>query len=127
MTKTSMFVMLGLVLLLPGLTCAQSEHAAVVINGGGCMVRDADGNKVIQATEVHKTITNSKNGNVTLRCQVKDVPNATGKALIWDYNSTGGGKCGVEVNGNMVMTTEWQQTLSADGRATTICHITKME
>jgi len=125
MSKLKMFLFVGFVAL-PAISWAESEHAAVVITGGGCTVRDADGNNV-QATDVHKTITNGKNGHVTLRCQAKDVPNATGKAVLWDYNNTGGLKCGIEVNGNFVMTTEWQESLSADGRATIVCHINKAE
>jgi len=61
---------------------------------------------------------------VTLRCQAKDISYTTGKAVIWDFNSTGGGRCGVIVgNGDFVFTAEWQQTLSAGGRATTVCHV----
>ena len=87
MSRLKMFLFVGLVLALPTISWAESEHAAVVITDGGCTVRDADGNNV-QATDVHKVITNGKNGNVTLRCQAKDVPNDTGKAVLWDYNNT---------------------------------------
>jgi hypothetical protein len=117
---------LGFALTLTTMCWAESEQAAVVINGGGCVVRDANGVEVA-ATEVHKTITNNKNGNVTLRCQAKDVPNDTGSAVKWDYNNTGGRRCGIDVNGVFAMTEDWQQTLSADGRATIVCHIKKSE
>ena len=114
-----------LALAAPAAMLASSEHAAVVITQeGGCLVRDSDGNK-IYVGDVHKVITNSKNGNVTLRCQATDVPNTTGQAVHWDTNNTGGGKCGIELNGEMVFTDDWRQTLSADGQATTICHIKK--
>ena len=126
MTRWSMFPLLALVLALPAISRAESEQAAVVINGGGCTVRDSSGADVL-ATDVHKTITNNKNGNVTLRCQAKDVPNDTGKAVLWDFNNTGGRKCGIDVNGSFVMTDDWQETLSADGRATIVCHIKKAE
>ena len=126
MSTSSMILFASLALALPAKSWADSERAAVVISGGGCTVMDADGNDVA-ATEVHKVITNNKNGNTTLRCQAKDIPNATGKAVTWDFNSTGGKKCGVDVNGNFVMTSDWHQTLSADGRATIVCHIGKPE
>jgi exopolysaccharide biosynthesis protein len=123
MTRLTAMLVAGLVLASSGAAWADSEQAAVVIKDGSCTVRDSDGNDV-QATEVHKVITSSKNGNVMLRCQAKDIPNATGKAVVWDFNSTGGGRCGVIVgNGNFVFTSDWQQTLSADGRATIVCHV----
>lgn len=123
MSRLSVILVSGFMLTAGVAAWADSEQAAVVITDGSCTVRDSDGNRVL-ATEVHKVITSGKNGNVTLRCQAKDIPNTTGKAVIWDENSTGGGRCGVIVgNGEFVFTSEWHQTLSADGRATTVCQV----
>jgi hypothetical protein len=112
-----------LVLSVPTVSYAGEEHAAVVIKDGSCTLRDGNGN-FVTATQYHKVMTQGPNNTSTLKCSVKDVPNDTGKAVRWDFSTTGGGYCGIDLTAiglGFIFTDNWEQTVSASGNATLTC------
>ena len=92
--------------------------AAVVINDQGCGLLDGDGN-FVSADSDHTVLTQSNNGNAVLKCSVKGVANSTGKAVHYDFESTGI-PCGILGGG---VTENWEETVSASGNATLTCLI----
>jgi hypothetical protein len=92
-----------------------NADAAVIINDFACGIPDGDGNFVITDAS-HSVQTQSHNGNTVLKCSAKGVPNSTGKAVQWDYDSLGI-PCGT-LSG---ITNDWHATVSASGNATLTC------
>ena len=92
---------------------------AVVINpAGSCGVLDGNGG-FTSTTDTQVVATYSKNGNTMLKCKAKGLANDTGRAAHFDYASTST----LCVIGGPVpsVTSDWKETVSADGNATLIC------
>ena len=107
---------------------AQNANAggpALVINpAGGCGLYD--GNGVLVGTDDSQIVaTQSNNGNALFKCQAKGLANDTGKAVQFDYDSTGL-LCGMYINDGsggviLYLTENWHNTVSASGNSTLIC------
>ena len=74
--------------------------------------------KHVQTTSSSRS---SNTGTRTFEC-IASVPNDTGKAMIYNFENTGGAKCG-SVNFDF-LTADWQETISATGNAQLTCHLT---
>ncbi|MFW6161989.1 MAG: hypothetical protein ACODAJ_04420 [Planctomycetota bacterium] len=99
---------------------AGSDRSAIVVGKGGAALLDGNGD-IAYATDFHKVITRSRNGNAILKLRAKDVPNDTGKAVHWSYANTRM-TCGVYVTGRgVVAASNWRETVSADGNAVLTC------
>lgn len=101
-------VFVGTVFPTPGRT-----DAAVRINNFGCVLLDGNGGFVV-TTDSSVVITDSGNGN--LKCQANVTPSVSGRAVHYDFASTGL-LCGT-ING---VTSQWHETVSASGKATLQC------
>ena len=88
---------------------------ALVINDQGCGLLDGNGGGV-SADSDHAVVTPSGNG--VLKCKVAGVSNSTGKAVQWSFANTGY-SCSTPAGS----TTDWHETVSADGNATLTCHV----
>ena len=98
-----------------GVTAA--NNAAVVINDSdeGCWLLDGNGG-VVLADSDHSVITSSGNG--LLSCNVQGVPNDTGKAVHYDFDSTG-----MTCDTLAGVATAWREIVSASGSATLTCQV----
>lgn len=95
---------------------ASSKSAAIVsIDEIGCGMLNGDGSGT-WTDNTHSVVTSS--GNSTLRCQISDVPNSTGKAVIFNFGNTGS-----YCNTSIGLTDNWQEVVSADGHATLVCKV----
>lgn len=72
---------------------------AVAFGSGGMMMTNAGGMSMV-------------------KCTVNGVPNSTGRAVHYDYESTGM-TCGTAAGA----TTDWHETVSASGNATLTCRV----
>jgi hypothetical protein len=93
----------------------------MVIRDGSCTMLDGNGDTVV-ASNVQTTATLSENGNVTFKCSVKEAENDSGRAVRFDFASTGF-TCQVPAVpfGGCVTTENWHETVSKSGNATLIC------
>ena len=70
--------------------------------------------------------TQSSKTNVLFRCKSKGVANSTGSAVVYTSESNpffSGIMCSVwATSGELLLTTSWQQRVSASGNATLTCH-----
>ena len=115
--KKNIFIVLAMVTMMAiGVATVSAEPAVVIIGEGICGGLDGAG-KQFTSSDVHLVITNSRNGNVILKCKAKGVPNDTGKAVHWDAFNTGF-PCLTLVGGP---TNNWHETVSASGNATVTC------
>jgi hypothetical protein len=89
-----------------------SAKGAVVIRNTGCGMLDGNGGFVFTTNTL---VVGTPSGNDKLQCRAK-VPNSSGKAVHYDFQSTGL-ICGTFFN----ITTTWHETVSASGRATLTC------
>ena len=105
--------LIAVAILLVSWNKAQKVFAAIHINDFGCGLFDGDGG-FVAASSSQTVITSS--GNENLKCQVKDVANSTGKAVRYDFASTGL-LCGTFTG----VTDQWHETVSASGNATLQC------
>jgi hypothetical protein len=94
---------------------AAANNAAVVINDQGCQLLDGNGG-VVDADSDHSVITSSGNG--LLSCNVQGVPNDTGKAVHYDFDSTG-----MTCDTLAGVATAWREIVSASGSATLTCQV----
>lgn len=92
-----------------------SSQGAIVIKDGGCTLLDGNGG-FVSADSSQSVVTPSGNG--VLICKVKGVPNSTGRAVRYDFASTGI-SCGTAAGS----TQEWHETVSASGNATLVCPV----
>jgi hypothetical protein len=93
---------------------ADASEQAIQVKGSMCGVMDGDGAFHLSTS----SLTVSNNGGHSMhRCSAKGVPNSTGRMVRWSYDNTGM-MCWT-ANGP---TAEWQETVSASGQATLICH-----
>jgi|ERR671939_1692035 hypothetical protein len=94
------------------------------IEQDGCVMGDADGNPIstsnAKVLQVQMT-SSSSTGTISYKCTAT-VPNDTGKVLIFNFDNTDGAKCS-SVNFHF-LTTDWQETISTNGNAQLICHVT---
>ena len=92
---------------------------AIIITSDSCSM--ADGNFDFFTTNDVKLVfsNNSNDGNYTLKCSAKRVPNSTGGAVRWDAESLGGVPCTWTVLG--ISTFDWHETVSKTGNAKLIC------
>lgn len=96
-------------------TAPANTQGAIVINDGGCALLNGDGGGVV-ADSSHAVVTPSGNG--VLVCKVKGVANSTGRAVRFDFASTGL-SCGTAAGS----TQDWHETVSASGNATLVCNV----
>jgi glucose dehydrogenase len=96
-----------------GVRTGASEQA-IQAKGSMCGVMDGDGSFHLSTSS--QTVTNS--GGVSMhRCSARNVPNSTGRVVRWNYDNTGM-MCWTADG----PTPDWQETVSASGQATLICH-----
>lgn len=119
--KKSLFLVASLAALMAG-GISVAQAAATSARLDGCGVFDANLN-VVAPLNAKITATQSENGNAMLQCKADNVPTSgSGGAVRFDYASTGA-SCGVlDSNGQIQMTQDWEETLSASGHATMTCH-----
>ncbi|MEY4063851.1 MAG: hypothetical protein RIR26_59, partial [Pseudomonadota bacterium] len=80
---------------------------AVRIDDLNCGLLDGDGGSVV-TDRSHAVVTSA--GPSMLKCQVNDVPNSTGRAVIWNHENTGY-SCYTPAG----ETDDWKITVSASG------------
>jgi len=103
------------VVMMPSLAVADG---AIVIKDEACGLFDGDGGVVVTNDTV-QVGTFSHNCNSTISCKTKGVANSTGKAVHWDFDSSGGISCGTGFGS----TTDWHEIVSKSGVAHLICHV----
>ena len=119
--KTLCFLVSMIVLLGCGVSLLVGA-AMVISDVGACGLLDGNGRPAV-ADSSHAVITPS--GNESMTCQATVTPPAGGSAVQWDSTNPGSsdGMCGMpDGNGGTVPTSNWQETVSADGQATLTCH-----
>jgi len=103
------------VVMMPSLAVADG---AIVIKDQACGLFDGDGGFEF-TTDTIQVGTPSSNCNSTISCKTKGVANSTGKAVHWDFDSSGGISCGTGFGS----TTDWHEIVSKSGVAHLICHV----
>jgi hypothetical protein len=95
---------------------------AIILTEGFCGMFDGNGD--IYTTSDVKTVfsNNSFGGNVTLKCYAYGLPNDTGKAVHYDYESTGL-TCGTAFGA----TDNWKQVVDSYGDSVLTCKIRKAD
>lgn len=114
---TKQLAMLSAVLMIALGSSSVSAEPALIITDQGCGLLDGNGSGVA-ATSDHQVVTSNDRGNLTLKCSVKGVANDTGKAVHFDFDSTGI-LCGTFFGA----TDNWKETVSNSGNATLTCHL----
>ena len=102
---------------------ALAEPALVVKEDFEAVVFDGDGNLVSVACVELTVVTNSKTDVINLSCRGKDVPNNSGRAVIYNiYNNPFYWEDGTLIpigfftpDGRLVITENWKETISANG------------
>lgn len=94
---------------------SDSDNSAVMIKDFGCGVLNGNGN--VEFAEGRISV-KTHGGTTTLVCKAKGVLNDSGKAVVWNYDNTGF-MCGTAGG----PTAYWQNTVSASGNATLVCHV----
>ena len=77
--------------------------------------------RLVFTTDTHSVQTASANNNALFKCQADVAPASSGRAVKYDFNSTGS-QCGIFTQTGLQLTDKWQETVSASGQATLICH-----
>ncbi len=117
-----LFVLAVLVMAVAAPATATAPKAAVVINPATFACGFLDGNGNLFFTANNRIVANHS-GNWLLKCEGSKVPNATGKAV--HYSGPKDGLCGTSdpvLGPETVLTTDWNETVSAGGQATLTCH-----
>jgi hypothetical protein len=99
-----------------GQVAKADNNGAAVYKDFGCFLSDGNGVFVFVKTGTHSV--EITNGNAVTICKASGVPNSTGKAVHWSFANTGG-QCFIAG----VLTTDWDETVSASGEATLRCHL----
>ena len=111
--------------LLVGGSIAHAAPPLVQINVGGCTMSDGNGNTIISSDPKLKVkvSTQSAKNTLTLTCEISNVPNDTGRAVIYNFANTGGGVCMItDPLRNVVRPADvWQETVSESGEAILTC------
>lgn len=92
---------------------------AVIIVGDTCGMLDGDG-VFISTTDTKTVNTNSSNGRAMFKCHASDVPNSTGSAVHYDFESTEI-SCGILLTDGLVFTNDWKQVVDTEGNAVLTC------
>ncbi|HEU4774996.1 MAG TPA: hypothetical protein VFS82_10870 [Lysobacter sp.] len=95
--------------------------SALVVSDLGCNLPDGNGGLVF-TTDSLNVRTQSENGNAMFRCNADVAPSLSGSAAHFDFNSTGL-QCGVFTATGFELTTDWNATVSASGKARLTCHV----
>ena len=95
----------------------EADAAIVIKAGGGCTFFDGTG-AFVAGDRFHGVITDSANGNRLAVCEGIVAPSPSGKAVQFDFESTG-----VLCSAEGVVTTKWHETVSASGKARIVCHV----
>jgi hypothetical protein len=101
-----------------------NAHAAVIIRNGACGLIDGNGEFVFTDHEI-VIATKSTRLNTTLICKVKNVANSARRAVKYTSEANPlapGAACGIARPDDFVVTTAWNETVSASGNATLRCH-----
>ena len=104
---------------------ADSDNSALLIGIDGCVL--LDGNTIPQAASGSGVTleTQSHNGNAIHICTTTVEPPASGHAAVYNYDSIGV-LCGLDdpnaVNGNIAITEDWHEVVSASGQAKLVCN-----
>jgi hypothetical protein len=128
MFKRIAILLTTVALLLVTVTLSAETYRAIVIDDapGGCgWIGLADGGYVFIHEEQGKRLiaSHSKNGNFTLVCKAKGIPNDSGKAWTWKAYDIGV-YCSTNTPHGQMFTDDAQYTLTPSGVATTTCHFT---
>ena len=111
--------------LLAGVSTAYAAPALIQIGVGGCTMSDGNGNTIISSDPKLKVkvSTQSAKNTLTLTCEISNVPNDTGRAVIYNFANTGGGVCMItDPLRNVVRPADvWHETVSASGQAILTC------
>ena len=102
---------------------ASAEPALVVKEDFEAVVFDGGGNLVFVTCVELTVVTNSETDVINLRCRGKDLPNNSGRAVIYDiYNNPFYWEDGILIpigfftpDGRLVITENWKETISANG------------
>ena len=112
----SFFVVMAMTIaLISWKTAKTTAGGAIHIDDLTCGMLDGNGGFVV-TTNSAQVITPS--GNDNFKCQADNVPNASGKAVKWNYANTGL-ICGTALGG----TTDFQEIVSGSGQATLQCKV----
>ncbi|RZI40793.1 hypothetical protein EGT07_21065 [Herbaspirillum sp. HC18] len=109
--------------------CVSAVYAApalVQIGVGGCSMLDGNGTQLFSSDPKLKVkvSTQSTNHTLTLTCELANVPNDTGRAVIYNAANTDGGQCMISdpLRGNEPRPADvWHQLVSASGQAILTC------
>jgi len=119
-------VMLPVIVLMILTPTAYANNAAIVINGLGCALFDGNGG-IASSDITHAVVTN--NGHGVFTCKASVDPSSTGHAVKYDaYNNPLNITQPCEVDqptypyNPYFITTDWHETVSADGQAIIVCH-----
>src|SRR5688572_11376504 len=107
-------VLCALTLLTSSLAMA---NGAVHISDFGCGMLNGQGGSVY-TTDSRVTVTPPNAGVTILKCSARDVANTTGRAVHWNHDNTG-----LVCNTQMGTTTDWMETVSANGAAVLTCKV----
>ncbi len=118
--RNSLFVVTSLAALIAG-GISVAQAAAVLTRPDDCGLLDGNGG-VVFPVDAKVTATPSPNDNAMVQCRADVTPADSGRAVQFDFNSTGF-LCGVpDSKGAVQMTQRWEETVSASGNATITCH-----
>lgn len=104
----------ALIFVFSGFT-AEENNAAVVIKDGTCYMPDGNGDGVFADGMIS---VQTSSDHISLVCKAKDVANDTGKAVHWDFDSTG-----IPCLTALGITEDWKAVISASGNATFTCKL----
>ena len=111
--------------LLVGDSAAYAAPALIQIDVGGCTMSDGNGITLFSSDPKLKVkvSTQSANQTLTLTCEIANVPNDTGRAVIYNAANTNGGVCMItDPLRNVVRPADvWHETVSASGQAILTC------
>ncbi len=103
---------------------AYSTGAVVINPAGECVFFDGNGGSVF-TTDTRIVATPSANQNTLFTCSATNIANSQGHAVNYDTNNnpTGTGiQCGIASPNGFVFTSDWHETVSANGNAVVQCH-----
>ena len=119
-------VAIAAIMIASGLLVAKPAYAAAAIvikPAGGCAFFDGNGGFFF-TSNTQIVATSSANGNTMLKCSATNVANSQGHAVTYDTNNNPFGpgvECGIGSPNGFVFTTNWHETISADGNAVAVC------
>ena len=111
--------------LLVGVSAAYAAPALVQIGVGGCSMLDGNGNQIFSTDPKLKVkvSTQSENQTLTLVCEVANVPNDTGRAVLYNAANTGGEACQIRdpLRNEDRPADVWHQVVSPSGQSILTC------